>query len=235
MEIKMENKYWENNADEYHNDLISEREILLPYIANEVNKLEGKKILDFGCGNGYLASLFSAESEITLYDLASNHLNAKGDWNIQNEVVICNSLNEIKKDYYDIIVQSSVLMCIPTINELRDILKFNYNSLARNGSLVISITHPCFLQYRYGHYKTSFNDENFDYLNNGLEYQVSMKKINKEPVVFTDYNWPLSTIINELLEVGFELTKMTEHPDLPSTEFSSKQEGCPWMFLILKK
>lgn len=231
----MQNKYWINSADEYHNKLIAEREILLPYIANIVNSLKGKRILDFGCGNGYLSSLFSTKSEITLYDLASNHINAQKAWNIQNKVVICNNDSEIRKDYYDVVVQSSVVMCLPTILELKNVFSSNYQSLMKNGHLVISITHPCFLQYEYGHCQTSFNDENFDYLNDGLEYQVSMKRINEKPVMFTDYNWSLSTIINELLGVGFELTEMIEHPDLPSTEFSSKQEGCPWMFLILKK
>lgn len=231
----MKGHYWINNAEDYHNTLKAEREVLLPFIADIVDSFNAKKILDFGCGNGYLSSLFKTKSEISLYDISSNHFQAKRNWDINNNVIICESQSDLKNEYYDVVVQSSVLMCLPTISDLRKVFVSNYNTLKAGGHLVVSITHPCFLQYDYGHYSTSFNDDNFDYTKNCSEYKVFMNRKDNDAIIFTDYQWSLSTIINELIVTGFEIEEMIEHKDMDSTEFEAKQEGCPWMFLILKK
>lgn len=235
MEINRNYRYWKTEASEYHNELHAEKEVLHPYIAEIVNGLKAKNILDYGCGNGFLASLLSEEFEISLFDIGNEHLDAKQRWNLSESTLILKNLNEIKINYYDAIILSSVIMCIPTINELKKIFNYCHNFLNKSGELIISMTHPCFLQYDYGHYKTSFDHTTFDYLKEGMEYKVHMKRNNKSPIIFTDYNWPISTLINELLDCGFTLTNMIEHPDLDSKNFQKKDEGCPWMFITLKK
>lgn len=234
MEVES-NKYWETSAKDYHTELEVEKEVLHPYIASLVNNLDGTKILDYGCGNGYLSSLFAPNKEVTLYDISDAHLNAVDQWELKNDIVICDKESDLQDNYYDIVVQSSVIMCIPTLEEMKKMIEKIYRCLRFNGHFVLSITHPCFLQYEYGHYKTSFNHNNFNYLADGKAYTVFMKRIGNNPVEFKDYNWSLSTIINLLIETGFELIDMIEHPDLKSKEFEPKKEGCPWMFLTLKK
>lgn len=231
----MGKSYWENESKDYHDTLDTEKIVLHPYIADLINNIEGERLLDFGCGNGYLASLIRKGVEISLYDISDVFLDVKKRWKIDNDIILCRSLSDIKNVYYDIVVQSSVLMCIPDRKSLNSILESNYNSLKTGGHLVISITHPCFLQYEYGHYKTSYNHNNFNYLSDESEYKVFMKRKDKGELIFIDYNWSLSTIINQLLYQGFELVKMIEHPDLPSEDFETTEEGCPWMFLVLKK
>lgn len=229
------NKYWTTDAGDFHKIDNVERDILLPYVAEIINNLNPEKLLDYGCGSGYLASLIKENTEISLYDINPNVIDEYRQWNISSVVNPIKDKSKIKKNYYDVVVQTSVLMCVPDINGIKEIFKDNYTVLKNGGNLVIVITHPCFLQYPFGHYYTSFNHDNFRYLENTTEYQVYMKQPDKRPIVFTDFNWNLSTIINEIIKTGFSITKMVEHPDLKSKYFEPNNLASPWLFIIAKK
>jgi SAM-dependent methyltransferase len=229
------NKYWTKEAEEFHRIDNVERDILLPFVAEIINNFSPKTLLDYGCGSCFLASLIRNDTEISLYDINSDILDQYQQWNISNVVVPIRDRKKIKENYYDVVVQTSVLMCVPTIDGIRDIFRDNYIALNNGGSLVVAMTHPCFLQYPFGHYNTSFDHNNFNYLENTIEYQVCMKQFDKGPVVFTDFNWNLSTILNEIIKAGFTLTKMIEHPDLKSKYFEPNNLVSPWLFLIAKK
>jgi len=229
------NKYWTTEAEGFHMIDNVERDILLPYVAQIINDLRPEKLLDYGCGSGYLASLIKENTEISLYDINPDVIDQYQQWNILNVVVPIKEKSKIKVNYYDVVVQTSVLMCVPEIVGIREIFKDNYAALKNGGNLVVVITHPCFLQYPFGHYYTSLNHDNFNYLENTTEYKVFMKQPDKSPVVFTDFNWKLSTIINELIKAGFSITKMIEHPDLKSKYFEPTNLAAPWLFLIAKK
>lgn len=229
------NTYWTKKAGDFHKIDNVEKDILLPYVAQIINDLSPEKLLDYGCGSAYLASLIKGNTEISLYDINPGVIDDYQQWNISNVIIPLKEKNKIKENYYDVVVQTSVLMCVPEIEGIKEILKGNYAALRSGGTLVVVITHPCFLQYRFGHYYTSLNDNNFSYLENAAEYQVYMKQPNKGPIVFTDYNWSLSTIVNEIIKTGFSLTKMIEHPDLKSKYFEPNSLVAPWLFLIAKK
>lgn len=229
------NPYWTTEAADFHKIDNVERDILLPYVAQIINDLSPEKLLDYGCGSGYLASLIKDNTEISLYDINPDVIDEYRQWNISNTVVPLKDKSKIKENYYDVVVQTSVLMCVPNIEGIREIFKDNYAALKNGGNLVVVITHPCFLQYPFGHYYTSLNHDNFSYLENTTEYQVYMKQPDKSPVEFTDFNWNLSTIINEIIKAGFSLTKMIEHPDLKSKYFEPNNLVSPWLFLIAKK
>lgn len=229
------NTYWTKEAGDFHKIDNVERDILLPYVAGIINDLNPEKLLDYGCGSGYLASLINKNIEISLYDINPNVIDEYQQWNITNIVIPVKDKSQIRDNYYDVVVQTSVLMCIPVIDGIREIFKDSYSALMSGGSLIVVITHPCFLQYHFGHYYTSLNHDNFNYLENTTKYQVYMKQPDKSPVVFTDFNWNLSTIINELIKAGFTLTKMIEHPDLKSKYFEPNNLVPPWLFLIARK
>ena len=229
------NTYWTKEAGDFHKIDNVERDILLPYVAQIINDLNPKKLLDYGCGSGYLAWLIKRNTEISLYDINPQVIDEYQQRKITNVVIPVKDKSQIRDNYYDVVVQTSVLMCVPVIEGIREIFKDNYTALKSGGSLVVVITHPCFLQYHFGHYYTSLNQDNFNYLENTTKYQMYMKQPDKNPIVFTDYNWNLSTIINEIIKAGFSLTKMVEHPDLKSKYFEPNNLVSPWLFLIAKK
>jgi SAM-dependent methyltransferase len=229
------NKYWVNKADDFHKIDNVEREILLPYIAEIVNDINPPKMLDYGCGSAYLSKLIDVNTEISLFDINRSIVDGYDKGRVKNKIVKIREHSKIPEDYFDVVVQSSVLMCIPSIDQIRNVFSTNYTALKNEGTLVLVITHPCFLQYQFGHYHTSFNHSNFDYLNDGLEYEVVMKQMDKEPIRFTDYHWKLSTILNEMINTGFTLNKMIEHKDLESKYPENNKLVTPWIFLIAQK
>ncbi|MEP2445756.1 MAG: methyltransferase domain-containing protein [Balneola sp.] len=229
------NKYWTTKASKFHKIDNVERDILLPYVAKIVNELSPKKLLDYGCGNGFLASLLKEDLEISLYDINKEIVNEYKQWNIQNSVKTITEQSDIEKNYYDVVVQTSVIMCIPTIDELMNMFNDIYLALKKGGVFVVVLTHPCFLQYPFGHYYTSLNHDNFNYLEDEKKYQVYMKQVDQESIEFSDFNWNLSTVINGLIKAGLTLTRMIEHPDLKSKYFEPNSMVPPWLFLTAKK
>jgi hypothetical protein len=221
-------------ADEFYSLDNNESYSLHPYIADIINSFNISKLLDFGCGNAYQSSLLRPGIEITLYDLNPNFINYVDFTKIHNNVITITNKNDLRKSYYDCVVQTSVLMCIKTEAEIREVFIDTYKVLKNKGKFIITLTHPCFLNYSFNHYYTSLNCNNFNYFKLGEEYEVNMKRDNNN-LVFTDYHWTLSTVINNVINCGFNITKVIEHPDICKDGSINTINAIPWIILITEK
>src|SRR5688572_12356651 len=110
------NTYWTKEAGDFHKIDNVEKDILLPYVAQIINDLSPEKLLDYGCGSGYLATLIKENTEISLYDINPDVIDEYQQWNISNVVAPIKDKSKIKENYYDVVVQTSVLMCVPNID-----------------------------------------------------------------------------------------------------------------------
>mgnify|MGYP000580838527 CR=1 FL=1 len=232
--MSFKDTYWNSEAAlKFFASNNPERAIIQPKIAEQVMSSKPNLILDYGCGDGFITTLLPATVQIDLFDknekLLAETINKLNKPN-------CNKINsddEIHENKYDCIILSFVLVCIDTKEEQERILKLLHKSLKKGGKLVITNSHPCFLQYSNSSFHTSFKPKCYEYLNNGEPYVVNIHQGNNKPdLSFVDYKWTLSFWLNLAQKCKFRLEKLIEVKDEKYQNLNQNKLFPP--FLILK-
>jgi len=139
-------RYWNQAAIDYCSRQDELATIYQPVVEELLGDVSGKRILDAGCGDGiYTRKLAAQGAIVTGIDGSSGMISmAKGhskNTNMQYKVVDLTRTLPFPDDSYDVVLANMVLMDIPQID-------FAVSEFARvlsvNGSLVLSIPHPCF-------------------------------------------------------------------------------------------
>lgn len=213
--MSFNNSFWNSpEVREMYEMDNAERMILHPFTATWVESLKPKTVLDYGCGDGYLATLLDPAIEISLFDKNSSSLKQVSENLSAGRFRYFHNEDQLPYNYFDCIVLSQVLMCIPSKEEIGRIAENIHQYKKPSGKLLIIVTHPCFLQYSFGHWYTSYSkNQPFNYLKEADPYTVYMKRPDMDPLTFTDYNWPLSSILNIFTNAGFRLSMVRELKD----------------------
>lgn len=207
-----------------------------PIIIDAVQQNGTKYLLDYGCGDGRLLEKLKFEIEISIYDKSDRMLKmAKKNYG-KRIAKIYNNPAAIPKNYFDCVILSMVLVCVDNEKEYNQVLSNTYNTLKTGGIVIISVTHPCFRQYPFSNYDTTYcHNQQFDYFKEGDLFKVTMFDKNpKNNITFTDYHWTLSFSTNKLIETGFTIKKLVETKD------DTKSKKCnpltsPFLILIAQK
>lgn len=212
--------YWIDNPLEFAQNRIDSRQyILLPEIADMIEKEGANKILDYGCGEGYLSNNFKNKSiTLGLYDISPTMVELAKENATKYEVetiTIFNNQREIPENEFDSVVLSLVLMTIGEDEEYKNVLTNCKKALTKNGSLFIGITHPCFRQALYSTHHTKFTLGNeFDYFNNNAPFDVFLRTSKSENFIqFEDFHHNLSYTFSMLKEAGFYVEDLIELKD----------------------
>ncbi len=150
MDDQKNKKYWQQIADAYNRNVgekgdIRHEVIINPIVFKFLENLEGKIVLDAGCGNGYLSRrMAKTAKKVYGVDLTENLLKfAKQQNNPNNLEFTVGTLEKLQflDKTFDVVLCNMALMDIEKlevdIQELGRVLK-------TDGSLVASIIHPCF-------------------------------------------------------------------------------------------
>lgn len=123
--------------------------VLIPRIAQIVKKFttQTSKILDMGCGEGYLTrNLYGSRKHVYGCDISpelvrvAQHKSASIKYWVQNIEKLCTKEPDNK---YSIIIANLVF---PYIQHLARAVKTINTNLVQNGIALISLPHPCFNQ-----------------------------------------------------------------------------------------
>ena len=245
---------WESNAEAF-SGLIDgagtphHRKILNPCVERLLGEVKGKKLLDAGCGEGYLARYYAKKgADVTAIDLSQRLIetseqltDSEGvtiDYRVDN---VC-YIESVPNVEFDVILSNLVLLNVPSLD---DAIKEFQRVLKIGGILVFSIVHPAFNFYGPGSWEMGEKDADtkrraglyfkVDRYFEEEEYERYWKTQEgdtfPEPISF--FHRTLSTYLNSLSRAGFRLLEFAEPQPVDDEQFFDRERRIPF-FAVFK-
>lgn len=181
--------------------------VINPALFSLLGNIKGKKVLDAGCGQGYLCRLLAIKgAKVTGLEPAEGLINYAISREKEEKLDIRYIKADLSKwsempDHFDIVVSNMVFMDIPDyINAIKNCI----TALKSKGKFVFSISHPCFdMPGKWEEEKPYVKVSNYF-----SEYKI-------QNYIGFSFHHMLSTYVNILIENGCTIKKMLE-PQLPN-------------------
>ena len=165
----MENP-WDQIAEHRHYQLVSGEdhtfnELLLPQlneILRDLDNIIDYKVIDIGCGTGFLTEILSHQvKRIVGIDPSQKSISIAKDYvkDIQNAWVECVSIEDFAQHHREEFDLAIAHMTLQAIEDLDKAISGISNTLKTNGWFIFSIPHPCF----WHNIKSKVGDDNFHY------------------------------------------------------------------------
>ncbi|TFG34490.1 class I SAM-dependent methyltransferase [Candidatus Thorarchaeota archaeon] len=253
----MVNRYrdqWEDNADAF-TDLIAgrgtphHRNILNPCVEELIGDVEGKTLLDAGCGEGYLSRYYAKRGAVVtaidfsrrLIEIAMKFMTEDGQIIEYMVADICH-MKSIENEKFDVVLSNLVLLNIPCLKEA-----FNefHRVLKVEGYLVFSIVHPAFNFYGPSSWEMGEKDSEtgrrdglffkVDHYFEEREYERYWKTRKGEdfPATISFFHRTLETYLNTMVKSGFELVDFKEPRPTNDNPFFNRERRIPF-FAVFK-
>ena len=245
-------KAWDRGADMWysrHTDFgdLNRQYVIDPALLRILGRVEGKRILDAGCGNGYLCRLLSKKgAEMVGADVSKRAIEIAEDieknesMNIEYHVgSVCN-LSMCSDGEFDAVVSNLVLQDLQDIDkavaELHRVLK-------PDGKFVFSIMHPCFSSAPVHGWvrKPVDSDRKEDRLywrvDRYFDRSIEEWTYFDLPPIYS-FHRPLSDYMKILMKNGFAITDFEEpvptNKDMEEhyREFGNEYDRIPWFLII---
>jgi SAM-dependent methyltransferase len=199
-----------------HDGDFAKRHLVNPTLLRMLGDVRGRRVLDAGCGNGYLsrmlaergAQVVGVEPGQVLFDFA-----------VEKEAQRPRGIRYVQADLcdlpdlggpFDAVVASMVL---PVVPDWARAMRACVEALSPGGVFVFTVNHPCFEQlwstwWEHGEYRTR------EYL---VEYEIGGRH-------GVDFHRPLSMYLNELVGLGCRLREVAE-PGLDPAVVATGPDG----------
>jgi ubiquinone/menaquinone biosynthesis C-methylase UbiE len=245
---------WEANAAAF-TDLIAgsgtphHRQILNPCIEQLLGDVRGKRLLDAGCGEGYLSRYYARKgASVTAVDLSERLIETARSLTEREGIVvkyrvddICH-LDSISDSEFDIVLANLVLLNVPCF---RETLREFYRVLRTGGHLVFSIVHPAFNSYGPGSWEMGERNPETG-RREGVYFKVDQYFDEKEyerywttrsgerfPAAISFFHRTLGTYLNTLFASGFNLVAFREPQPTVDDAFFDREQRVPF-FAVFK-
>jgi SAM-dependent methyltransferase len=211
---------WEEVAHSYDKIVGKEghyyhQKVIIPNLTKrfEFEKYEKPKVLDLGCGQGFLQEHIPKKVKYTGVDASQSLIELAKKRRSGNFFVedLRKPLDLKEKDFTHI----TLVLCLQNMGPPEVVLKSAKNHLAKDGKLFIILNHPIFRIPRQTSWgvdeRNKIQYRRIDRYLTPLEIPISMapsKKADSE--ITTSYHYPVSTYINILGDLSMGTSHMEE-------------------------
>jgi ubiquinone/menaquinone biosynthesis C-methylase UbiE len=245
---------WEINAEAFIGLIDGEgtphhRKILNPCVERLLGDVKGKKLLDAGCGEGYLARFYAKKgADVTAIDLSqrlietSERLTEEEGISIDYRVDNVCYIESVPDAEFDIVLSNLVLLNVQCLD---DAIKEFHRVLKIEGVLVFSIVHPAFNFYGPGSWEMGEKDPETN-RRDGIYFKIDRyfeekeyerywktKQGEKFPEPISFFHRTLSTYFNSLSSAGFRLLEFAEPRPTEENQFFDRERRIPF-FAVFK-
>jgi len=129
---------WDRNAEQFRTALEDKPNrasvtVVFPRILELFGNLEGKSILDFGCGSGrFSRALADKGAIVTAYDSSLRQLELAKEADEDRGIHYCNDLEAVSENSFHLAICFQVLVCNP-LNDSLQIVKDIHRHLTSDG------------------------------------------------------------------------------------------------------
>lgn len=219
--------YWNERAG--REGEVYKRLILDPLMFKISAPLQGKTILELGCGNGYRGPQFISRGakRLILMDISKYNINFAREKcpDKKAEFIVHDATKKwpVKSASCDIVFST---MMLNEISNIKTPIHEVYRVLQNHGKFIFSITHPSFDLYVYAQERAGLKSKKIKGLGNYFRRGYTKfllgintshtnrlvdKKYNKD-FELEHYQRPLSDYFNQLVEAGFTVDRIDEPP-----------------------
>ncbi len=183
------------------------RYVLNPVLFDLLGNVRGKRIMDAGCGTGYLCRMLAKRgAQVTgvepatamfSYAVARENAEPQGITYVQQDLSTLNQCN----DMFDVVVANMVLMDIP---DYQDAMRNCIAALKQGGQFIFLLSHPCFDEVNYPDLKPGYHAKGY------IRVEEYFDEFVIKQTVGYAFHRPLSMYINFLVDNGCILRKIIE-------------------------
>ena len=196
--------------------------VIEPALLSLLEDVNGKEVLEIGCGNGYwLKILNEKNAKCTGFDLSKNQIEVAKkedpEKKIKYFVADASEKVDLKDSSFDIIFLEHVLLELSDLSKIDKIFEEVYRLLKKGGSLIVSELHPLAPETNFPNVEV---DEDYTYFKSGFPVKIISKKPDGTVVRYTDFHWTFQDLINSITRSGLKVVKVLE--PTPSEEIVKK-------------
>jgi ubiquinone/menaquinone biosynthesis C-methylase UbiE len=204
-------KSWDDGALDYLTEASEETDVFkrlvdTPSFISLIDNIQGKKILDIGCGNGdFCKQLGERGAEVTGLDGSRNMIEEAKKVYPQADYVISDLMNEelpFDDNSFDIVTSKMMLM---NISSVKTVSERAYKVLKHGGLYAIDVVHPfrpllkSKLQESSNRYDSSFN-----------YFKETASSITFANNKYAFYYRSIGKYMNDVVSAGFIFNRMEE-------------------------
>ncbi|MCL4374549.1 class I SAM-dependent methyltransferase [Patescibacteria group bacterium] len=209
---------WNDSADWYDKNMGEEgdklnRTIIRPNVLRVLGNLQGKTLLDVGCGSGYLTSELAKTAEkIVGTDFAPDFVKIcrekyKNQHNLSFQVQDVTQEFIFPSESFDIVLCKMVLQYVENIDNFA---KESTRLLKMGGKVVVIVDHPFNSQFYYAQSLTGKKNPKYEDLKDYFSREPQTKLSLWGKVKLTWYPKTISDYIQPFTKVGLHLSNIEE-------------------------